>query len=142
YIIYGSFVFTVNIIWSLLLNFKNIDFITYPFDFAFAIICVPIYWFYQFFKVKDDAEKFSEKLQIEDKKKDEFLISTSHELRNPLHGIINITQSMQNDLENPLSSTQKRRTNRVMHISNHLSMLVDDLFDISKLNNNAIKLKF
>lgn len=141
FIIYGAVVLTVNIIWSLIFGLNYIDFITYPIDFAFAIICIPIYWFYQFFKVKEDAEKLSEKLQIEDKRKDEFLISTSHELRNPLHGIINITQSMQNDIENPLSSKQKRRTTLLIHISNHLSMLVDDLLDISKLNDNAIKLR-
>src|SRR5699024_583280 len=33
------------------------------------------------------------------------------------------------------------RTSLLIHISNHLSMLLDDLLDISKLNDNAIKLK-
>jgi len=48
---------------------------------------------------------------------------------------------MRNDIENPLSSKQERRTSLLIHISNHLSMLLDDLLDISKLNDNAIKLK-
>ena len=48
----------------------------------------------QLFALNASNEELAIQLQKEIKRKDDFLANTSHELRNPLHGIINIAQSI------------------------------------------------
>lgn len=79
-------------------------------------------------------------LQNEMKRKDEFLINTSHELKNPLHGIINITQSLliRNDLT--WDEQTKHDLNLQLTIARHMSWTLEDLLELARLKEHRISL--
>lgn len=56
----------------------------------------------QLLSLNTSNEELAIQLQKEIKQKDDFLANTSHELRNPLHGIINIAQSILHNRPNHL----------------------------------------
>jgi signal transduction histidine kinase len=74
-----------------------------------------------------------------DRKKDEFLAMLAHELRNPLAAIVGAlgileTLPPRNDLERRAREVGRRQTR-------HLSRLIDDLLDVSRVMRGKIELK-
>lgn len=86
-------------------------------------------------------------LQQADKQKDEFLLHTSHEFQTPLHGIINLSQSM---LETgagaeaeagELSASHIQNLSLIRDTSRRLSGLVHDILDMEKIKRNELKVQ-
>lgn len=92
-------------------------------------------------KLNVSNESLTEKLQDEIKRKDEFLANTSHELRNPLHGIINIAHSLLINKSNQLDKEMKEEINLQVTIGHHMARTLDDLLDITRLKEQRISLK-
>uniref|UniRef100_UPI0020C06BAD histidine kinase dimerization/phospho-acceptor domain-containing protein n=1 Tax=Lysinibacillus fusiformis TaxID=28031 RepID=UPI0020C06BAD len=65
-----------------------------PFDLLIGITALSAFWFTRYFQSTLQTEKLSVKLQKETSTKDDFLTNTSHELRNPLHGMMSIAQNL------------------------------------------------
>ena len=65
--------------------------------------------------------------------KSEFLASMSHELRTPLHTILGFTELLQEELEGPLNTKQKRFVQHVHQDSVHLLALINDILNLSKI---------
>src|SRR5699024_6838725 len=86
-------------------------------------------------------ESLTNKLQEEIKQKDEFLASTSHELRNPLHGIINIAHSILINKADFLDKEMREDINLQLSIGHHMARTLDDLLDITRLKGQQIVLK-
>lgn len=86
-------------------------------------------------------EKLAIQLQEEIKRKDDFLANTSHELRNPLHGIINIAQSILRNRYEQLDDKLKQDLQLQLTIGNHMSYTLNDLLDISRLKEDQIELQ-
>ncbi|MBC7798539.1 MAG: PAS domain-containing protein, partial [Pyrinomonadaceae bacterium] len=78
------------------------------------------------------------KLKESDRRKDEFLATLAHELRNPLAPVrsgLEIIRRISNDVKlNETLEIIERQTNQIVH-------LVDDLLDISRITQGKIKLK-
>jgi len=142
YLLFGILIVLNNLIWSIGLSSYSSEFMHYPFDLIFASFVFTAFWFQQFFKAMGNVEKLALELQEEDKRKDAFLINTSHELRNPLHGMMNITQMMLGDKEASLSLEQKKQLELHLNINKRLSLLVEDLLDITRLKEQRIVLKW
>lgn len=69
--------------------------------------------------------------------KDEFLAGISHEIRNPMNGVIGIAENFKTeglDLEN------RRKFNLLRQCASHLSSLLEDILDFSKVQAGAIEL--
>ncbi|NRR03928.1 response regulator [Brevibacillus sp. RS1.1] len=130
----------VNVIWTIAYGILGLEFIHYPFNLIFAVLAFAAYWFRRFFRATTETKHLAEKLRQEDKRKDEFLVNTSHELRNPLHGIINITQAIIEDTNNPLHEEHKKRLDILLHVSRRLTLMLDDLLDVTRLKENSIRL--
>lgn len=81
------------------------------------------------------------KLQKEIKRKDDFLANTSHELRNPLHGIINISHSLLRNYDTQLTEKVKKDISLQLSIGQHMSQTLKDLLDIVLLKDGDIKLQ-
>ena len=87
-------------------------------------------------------EQVSERLIVSDQLKDEFLAKTSHELKTPLHGIINISATLLEDPGGELTEGQTANLKLINRISSRLSSLVNDLLDVTRLKNGEITMNF
>ncbi len=85
-------------------------------------------------------EKLSERLVVLDKLKDDFLAKTSHDLKTPLNGIINISQSLLDGAGGALNPAQAEDIRLITGIGKRLSTLVYDILDYSKLKVMDIQL--
>lgn len=140
YLLLGAISLAVNTLWGAAkINFIEISY--YPFDFIISVICFALFWFNSFFQITDDRKRLVEKLQKEDKRKDEFLANTSHELRNPLHGILNIAQTIYESGKKTLNDENKKNLRVLISVSKRMSLILNDLLDISKLKEEKISLQ-
>lgn len=87
-----------------------------------------------------EVQVLSEELRHSNEIKDEFLARTSHELKTPLHGVINISAYLLEG-ENPLTAKQRENISLIQDTSVKLSLLVNDLIDATKLHHEDIQLQ-
>ncbi|EJL27646.1 ATP-binding protein [Brevibacillus sp. BC25] len=119
-----------------------------PTDFAgkigilYFITFINILLAVRFTNAYEKTEILSHQLKISNQIKDEFLTHTSHEMKTPLHGIINITSHLLEDESNMLSSKQRQNLWLVKDTSIKLSMLVGDLLDVTRLKHGELRLHF
>lgn len=85
-------------------------------------------------------ERLSGRLSTLDKLKDDFFAKTSHELKTPLNGIINISQSLLDGAGGSLNTAQAEDIRLIASIGRRLSTLVHDILDYSRLKILDIKL--
>lgn len=86
-----------------------------------------------------DREHVEETLREADRRKDEFLATLAHELRNPLAPIRSGLEILRRAADDPAKvdetlAVMERQTNQIVH-------LVDDLLDISRITQGKINLK-
>ncbi|HZG56197.1 ATP-binding protein [Paenibacillus sp.] len=94
----------------------------------------------RFSKAFQTVERMSERLLSLDRLKDEFLANTSHELKTPLHGIMNLSQAMIDGSSGPINEAQRRNLSVMVSVARRLTNLIQDIMDFSKLKNGEIAL--
>lgn len=94
----------------------------------------------QFAEVHNNLVKANADLLVLDKMKDDFLANTSHEFRTPLHGIISLTESVLYEPDGKLSADQRENINIVLKSARHLSSLVNEILEFSKLKAKKLDL--
>ncbi|SIQ95295.1 ATP-binding protein [Paenibacillus macquariensis] len=94
----------------------------------------------RFTNAYEKTEILSHQLMISNQLKDEFLTNTSHELKTPLHGIMNITSYLLDDEEHILSVNQKQNLRLIKDTSIKLSMLINDIIDLTRLKHGELRL--
>lgn len=112
----------------------------YPLDLIIAFVSFAAFWFIRFAQTTFHAKRLAERLQEEDKRKDEFLANTSHELRNPLHGMINMAQAVLDNGQNRLIDRHRSDLKLLIQIGQRLSLQLNDLLDVSLLREGQIRL--
>lgn len=129
-----------NIIWGGLIKGNLVQLPYYPFDFVLSIIFIAILLIKQHIHTIEINLEQTEKLKQADKLKDEFLANTSHEVRNPLHGIINIAQSL---LDNEQNLTKQNRENLelLINIGKRMNVTLNDLTAVSELKEGKVHLR-
>jgi len=85
----------------------------------------------------EQEQKVNEQLRRVDALKDQFLANTSHELRTPLQGIIGLSESL---IERVQERDQQEDLSMIISSSRRLNSLVNDILDFSKLKNQEIEL--
>lgn len=70
--------------------------------------------------------------------KDEFLAGISHEIRNPMNGVVGLASAID---ASTLDATSQQRFASLRYCAAHLSSLLDDVLDFSKLQAGAIALE-
>lgn len=139
YLQLGCISLGVNIVWTLLKI--QMDMMHYPFDLIFTVLAFAAFWFKRFFRSVARTKLLAEKLQLANQQKDDFLVNTSHELRNPLHSIINIAQSVLEDTANPTHEDHKAKLEIQVVVARRMSLLLDDLLDVARLKEKNIRLQ-
>jgi PAS domain S-box-containing protein len=90
-------------------------------------------------RARAQAEALAEQLRAEKKTKDEFLATLSHELRNPLAPISNAVQAL---LMREAGADPDRGLHELMARQlRHVTRLVDDLLDISRIDRGTTELR-
>ncbi|WP_155591062.1 ATP-binding protein [Lysinibacillus cavernae] len=133
--------FVNSILWDVMLLITGIKLISYPFDMIITIACLATLWFKDYAKVHADTKELAQKLQKTDKLKDEFLASTSHELRNPLHSIINMSKAVLEREADVLRHKSISDLETVLSVGQRMSLLLNDLLDVMNLKDNTQKLQ-
>lgn len=113
----------------------------YPIDVIAAIFGFSAYWFRKYFRNSSEIEQLYEQLKEEDRQKDQFLVNTAHELRTPLHGIINIAESIAVRERRKSGGQQAEDMKLLVTIGRRMSQLVDDLLDVIRLKEKRITLQ-
>jgi PAS domain S-box-containing protein len=80
-----------------------------------------------------------EALREADRRKDEFLATLAHELRNPLAPILNATRV----LDAPNASAEQKSWGRsvIARQVHHMALLLDDLLDVSRITRGRLQLR-
>ncbi|HVL11365.1 MAG TPA: response regulator [Gemmata sp.] len=86
-----------------------------------------------------DARDRAERLREQDRRKDEFLALLAHELRNPLAPLRNGVQILR--LANGRSDSAARARDMMERQLAHMVRLIDDLLDISRINQDKLHLR-
>ncbi|CAK0770881.1 hypothetical protein CCP3SC1_600002 [Gammaproteobacteria bacterium] len=80
-----------------------------------------------------------DRVQADLRRRDEFLAMLSHELRNPLAAIMNATHTLRQ--WNQLAAVPCLCTDIIDRQATHMTRLLDDLLDVSRLTQNKFKLR-
>lgn len=106
---------------------------------AFNIIMIVLIVL-RFFEAYHTIDDMKNQLIGMDKIKDEFLSNTSHELKTPLNAIVNITSTILNGVEGPVTERQAQNLAIVLGSGRRLTHMVNELLDYSKMKHGDITL--
>ncbi|MCW5729155.1 MAG: PAS domain-containing protein [Alphaproteobacteria bacterium] len=73
--------------------------------------------------------------------KSDFLAVMSHELRTPLNAIIGFSETMASGLFGTLSERYQEYVNDILASGRHLLTLIDDILDLARVENAALKIE-
>lgn len=74
-----------------------------------------------------------------DKTRSEFLANVSHELRTPLNSIIGFSTALKDGMLGDLNEKQKIYANKILTSAIHLTGLINDILDMSKIESGEVK---
>lgn len=87
-----------------------------------------------------DLRRAKEDADAANKTKSLFLSSMSHELRTPLNAILGFGQLLQKNNNNLSSKERQEYTDEIMTAGDHLLKLIDDVLNLSRIENNGASL--
>lgn len=111
-----------------------------PLEVLFFVITQCLLIGRQFALSFQQIENLSQQLLTLDELKDEFIANTSHALRTPLHGMINMTESLVEGAAGPVADKQAEQLILVSSTGRKLAALINDILDYSKLKNGDLLL--
>lgn len=136
----GSSLLT-NMVWSLVETNTTLNMGFYPVDMAVVFLSVSVYALKQYFRRARQVRELALRLQLEDRKKDDFLANTSHELRNPLHGMMNIAQTVLENERSAMGPESARSMELLLTIGGRMTLMLNDLLEQARLREKGVKLQ-
>ncbi len=90
-------------------------------------------------RAEQELRRRAEELAEADRRKDEFLAMLAHELRNPLAAIVTAVGLLER--RHPADEREQRMRTIIHRQSHHLTRLVDDLLDVSRITRGKVVLR-
>ncbi len=90
-------------------------------------------------RLEDDLRRAAATLAEADRRKDEFMATLAHELRNPLAPIVNMVEVLKRADHDPATVRRARET--IERQLGQLVRLVDDLLDLNRITHNRLELR-
>ncbi|TDG00938.1 response regulator [Paenibacillus piri] len=140
FLMLGSIGIMLNSVWGAIKNLFWPDAGFYPIDLTIAFIAFAFYWFKSYYITSSRTEELTVELQAANKQKDSFLANTSHELRNPLHGILNIAQSVLDSGKNLQDEKNRESLALLISVGKRMSYMLNDLLDLTRLQEKRLRL--
>ncbi|WP_256223802.1 ATP-binding protein [Paenibacillus sp. 1_12] len=140
FLLLGAIAISVNVVWSCIKSMEWFPLGFYPIDFIITFFAFASIWFKRHFRITAESAKLFGKLQKADKQKDDFLANTSHELRNPLHGILSIAQVVLDNDKDSMSRKNAENMELLISIGRRMTFLLNDLQDLTRLKEKGISL--
>ncbi len=141
-LLFALIAFANNSLWWSIDILTGIKVMYYPFDLILSTAFYASVWFKSYFQAHAEMKGLTAKLQDADKKKDQFLANTSHELRNPLHGILNISQGVLERERYLLQERSVKELEVVLSVGRRMSLILNDLLYAMSLQENAPRLQY
>ncbi|OUS76158.1 hypothetical protein B1748_12890 [Paenibacillus sp. MY03] len=133
--------FANQIFWWLLLIYTGTKTMSYPFDLILAMILLSSIWIKRYYVMYTEQRELAAKLEEINRRKDEFLANTSHELRNPLHGMISMSQVVLEREREIISDTSIHELDTILKVGRRMSLMLHDLLDTERLKDNSLRLQ-
>lgn len=133
YLFLGMLAGLNSFVWFVFIEALNIDFTSYPFDLLITIICFAVYLIKLYYRILHEKEQMMFELRAADQRKDQFLVSVAHEMKTPLHGILNIAQTVMAQEYSGMKEQSARDMELLIQVGRRLSMLLNDLLDLERL---------
>ncbi|MFD2329136.1 ATP-binding protein [Cohnella sp. GCM10020058] len=141
YLLLGVAAVAWNLLWGIFGYSFSLDVGYYPLDMLAFFILFALYWFKRYFRNAAETVRLAERLQTADKRKDDFLVHTSHELRNPLHGMLNMAQAVLDSDERTGGAFNRERLALLVAMGKRMSILLHDLIDLNRLREDRLSVK-
>ena len=114
---------------------------------ALVTVALIVVTFRNFYKVVTSTRQdlktptigFKDFVEVEaaNEAKSRFLAQLSHELRTPLNGILGTSEAMMEGIYGPLTKAQEKALGTVDRAANHQLLLVNDLLDMAKVEQES-----
>lgn len=126
--------------WWLFSLYTGFKVLYYPFDLIMSLLLVSTSSLRQYYTTHNRLLELTEYLQHINETKNEFLATTAHELRNPLHSVLTISQAVLEREQQTLSPASKHDLALVNSVGRRMTLLIDDLLDMTKLQSGIQQL--
>jgi len=133
--------FANHMLWWFIFLLTGIKVIHYPFDLIAAMILFSSIWIRRYYDLYTEQRELASKLEEVNRRKDDFLASTSHELRNPLHGMIGMSQVVLERERETMGDASIRDMETMIQIGRRMSFLLHDLLDTVRLKDSSLRLQ-
>ncbi|WP_160645857.1 ATP-binding protein [Chengkuizengella marina] len=142
YLIVGVLAMSLHMIKTSIAKFIRVDsfFTQIPFEPFVLLLMFALLMSLRFSNAFKRNEQLSQELLKVDQVKDEFLAKTSHELKTPLHGIMNISSFLIDEGKGKIPKEYNESLSLIHDSSIKLSNLVNDLIDVTCLKNGELRL--
>ncbi|TQR34838.1 hybrid sensor histidine kinase/response regulator [Brevibacillus brevis] len=128
-------------VWSLIWRESGMSLIYYPFDLIISMGFLATVWFKGYFIMHANTKEIAATLQRMNDHKDQFLANTSHEFKNPLHSILNMSQSVLNRERHLLQERSIKELETVLSVGRRLTLILNDLIDVMSLQEGNPRLQ-
>ncbi|WP_374706615.1 ATP-binding protein [Paenibacillus sp. J2TS4] len=128
-------------VWSIIWRESGLSVVHYPFDLIISMGCFASVWFKDYFSMHASTKELAATLQRMNDHKDQFLANTSHEFKNPLHGILNMSQSVLKRERHLLQERSIKELETVLSVGRRLTLILNDLIDVMSLREGNPRLQ-
>jgi signal transduction histidine kinase len=88
-----------------------------------------------------ELEERATHLRLADETKTRFLSAVSHEFRTPVNSILALSKILLHRLDGELSGEQEKQVNYIRQAAEQLSIMVDDLLDLRKVESGKLQIR-